>query len=151
MAASRSVLFYSSDDPLIDAVRETIEDGGRFEVDVLRTVDEKRPSATAPLASLVLLHLPEGTADNEVAMLLWKVMMANRHVPVVVIDDSYHEERASILFRLGVADYLSRTDHLGSLPDVRDALAVRPSRRPKRVATGASKGENQRRHVSFPA
>lgn len=50
--------------------------------------------------------------------LLWATSKLARHTPVVVIADQYREDHAVMFYRMGVCDYISRTDHLSSLPQI---------------------------------
>jgi response regulator of citrate/malate metabolism len=50
--------------------------------------------------------------------LLWATTVVARRVPVLVIADRYRTDQATMLFRMGVTEYVSRTHHQDQLGQV---------------------------------
>jgi hypothetical protein len=79
---------------------------------------------------LMLVHLGEGEGPDPVGRLLWLSSTLRRPIPVLALADDFDADRALSLFRMGVADVLSRSHHRDRLGDVISALCLR---RPEEV------------------
>jgi DNA-binding NtrC family response regulator len=65
---------------------------------------------------LVLMHLqPEHLGYDEVDHILWVASMLRRRTHVLVVAERYVVEQATVLYRMGVTDYVSRSHHLDQL------------------------------------
>ncbi len=65
---------------------------------------------------LVVVHLePERLGYEEVNHILWVASTLARRVPVLVVSEKYLLEQATMLYRMGVSDYVSRSHHLDQL------------------------------------
>jgi DNA-binding NtrC family response regulator len=129
MGSSPLVLLISVDGDFAGVVRKRVLGIENIRVRVFQSVYEAIARTAAALPGLIAIHLRGGVTDAQVAYLLGKATLPQQQVPVVVISDHYDTERALALFRLGVTDYISRSDHLDRLPSLVDALMVRKSRR----------------------
>jgi DNA-binding response OmpR family regulator len=75
---------------------------------------------------LIVVHLSGDVGRYEqFDRLLWATSVLSRPTPVLVIAERYLTEQATTLYRMGVAEYISRTHHLDQLGDVL-AVYVRP-------------------------
>ena len=78
---------------------------------------------------LIVVHLAgDGGHYDQFDRLLWATSVFSRPTPVVVIAERYLTEQATTLYRMGVAEYISRTHHLDQFGDV---LALRSPRHPQ--------------------
>ena len=50
--------------------------------------------------------------------LLWTTTVLARRIPVLVIAERYRTDQATMMYRMGVAEYISRTHHLDQLGQV---------------------------------
>ncbi len=67
-------------------------------------------------ARLVVVHLePERLGCDEVDHILWVASTLPWRVPLVVVAERFLVEQATMLYRMGVSDYLSRSHHLDQL------------------------------------
>jgi hypothetical protein len=74
---------------------------------------------------LVVVHLDESIDHGTVASVLRRSSIRPRPVPVLVVSESYRPEEALAMFRMGVAEYVSREDHIERLADLIGILALR--------------------------
>jgi len=87
---------------------------------------------------LIVVHLAgEGGRYEQFDRLLWAISVLSRPTPVLVIAERYLTEQATTLYRMGVAEYISRTHHLDQLADVL-AVYVRPA--PQKAAAPTTPG-----------
>ncbi len=67
-------------------------------------------------ARLVVVHLePERLGCDVVDHILWVASTLPWRVPLVVVAERFLVEQATMLYRMGVSDYLSRSHHLDQL------------------------------------
>lgn len=122
------------------------------------TADEACSLLQTARFRLVVVHLePDGVGYDEVDHILWVESILPRRVPVVVVAERYLVEQATMLYRMGVAEYVSRSHHLDQLGAVlarhlphqissglethTETETEIPSERPARVAaSGKSSG-----------
>jgi DNA-binding NarL/FixJ family response regulator len=72
---------------------------------------------------LVVVYLESADDLEEVDVVQWSVSQSPRPCPVVAVAATYDEEQALRLFRMGIADYLSMSDHRDRLPTLLAVLA----------------------------
>jgi DNA-binding NtrC family response regulator len=114
---------------------------------VSESADEACSLLQTVRARVVVVHLhPEHEAYEEVDHILWVASTLDRRVPVLVVAERYLVEQATMLYRMGVSDYVSRSHHLDQLgavvasylPHVAAAApgseAGLPAEKPARVA-----------------
>lgn len=91
---------------------------------------------------LVVVHLDESIDHETVASVLRRSSIRPRPVPVLVVSESYQPEEALAMFRMGVADYVSREDHIERLADLIGILALRTQVSPLRAVAPVACPEN---------
>ena len=80
---------------------------------------------------LIVVHLTgESGQYEQFDRLLWATSVVSRPTPVVVIAERYRIDQATMMYRMGVSEYISRTHHLdqlgrrpGGLPSPGDAAS----------------------------
>ncbi len=83
---------------------------------VSESADEACSLLQAVRARLVVVHLEsERLGYEEVDHILWVASTLARRVPVLVVAERYLLEQATMLYRMGVSDYVSRSHHLDQL------------------------------------
>jgi hypothetical protein len=77
---------------------------------------------------LVVVHWTRVTGRIEqLDRLLWATTVQARQVPVVVIAERYRTDQATMMYRMGVSEYISRTHHLDQLGTVFSAYLPSPA------------------------
>ena len=77
------------------------------------TIDEACSLLQAVKPRLIIVHWNRASGNFEqLDRLLWLTTVQARSVPVIVIADRYRVDQATTLYRLGVSEYLARTQHL---------------------------------------
>lgn len=108
-----TILTITNDERFLKALREQIHDqsgGGRMIV--AGTIDEACSLLPMSKPCLIVLHWGrQGGQYEELNRLLWATSVLARQVPVVVIADRYRVDQATRLYRMGVAEYISRSHH----------------------------------------
>ena len=122
------ILTVTSDSTFLEMLREKLRDQlgqqGRFVV--TPSLDEATTLLKSARPRLVVVHLAgDGGHYDQFDRLLWATSVFSRPTPVVVVAERYLTEQATTLYRMGVAEYISRTHHLDQLGDVL-ASYVRP-------------------------
>ena len=75
---------------------------------------------------LIVVHLTgESGRYEQLDRLLWTTSVVSRPTPVVVIAERYRTDQATMMYRMGVSEYISRKHHLDQLADVLGAY-LRP-------------------------
>ncbi len=65
---------------------------------------------------LVIVQLdPEHTGYDDVDHILWAASILPRRFPIIVLADRYLVDQATIFYRMGVSEYVSRSHHLDQL------------------------------------
>jgi len=91
---------------------------------------------------LVVVHLDKSIDHGTVASVLRRSSIRPRPVPVLVVSESYQTQEALAMFRMGVADYVSREDHIERLADLIGILALRTRVSPPRAVEPVACPEN---------
>ena len=102
---------------------------------VASTIDEACSLLPMAHPRLIVVHWNRhGGRSEELNRLLWATTVLARGVPVLVIADRYRVDQATTFYRMGVAEYISRTHHADQLGRVLDTYfgPSRPRRRWKR-------------------
>jgi DNA-binding response OmpR family regulator len=125
MSATPTVLLVSQDAALTEAVREALSvTPGRFPLEVADSAEEV-DAETLGEVGLLLVHLDDGDGLEPVGRLLWWSSTMRRPIPVLTLGDAFDADRDLALFRMGVADALSRAHHLERLGALIAALCLR--------------------------
>jgi DNA-binding NtrC family response regulator len=122
------ILAVSNDDTLLSLLRVKLRGhiGPKGRIMVASSVDEACPLLNTARARLIVVHLAGDSGRYEkVDRLLWTTSVLRRPTPVVVIAERYRTEQATMMYRMGVSEYISRTHHLDQLGEVLGAY-LRP-------------------------
>jgi DNA-binding NtrC family response regulator len=116
-----TILTITQDEDFLSVLRHRIHDqmGGGSRMIVAGTTDEACSLLKTVRPQLVVLHWTGDTKRYEqLDRLLWTTTVLARRVPVLVIAERYRTDQATMMYRLGVAEYISRTHHLDHLGPV---------------------------------
>jgi response regulator of citrate/malate metabolism len=116
-----TIVTITSDPKFLALVRHQLHDqvapGSR--IVVARTVAEACVLLAPVRPRLIVLHWTrESRRYEQLAQLLWATSVHMRKIPVLVIADRYRTDQATMMYRMGVSDYISRTHHIDQLGDV---------------------------------
>jgi DNA-binding NarL/FixJ family response regulator len=113
-----TILTITRDDEFLSVLRRRIHDqmGGGSRMIVAGTTDEGCSLLKTVRPRLVVVHWTgESKRYEQLDRLLWTTTVLARRVPVLVIAERYRTDQATMMYRLGVAEYISRTHHLDHL------------------------------------
>ena len=86
---------------------------------VAGTIDEACSLLKTVRPRLVVVHWARDTGTYEqLDRLLWTTTVQARRIPVLVIAERYRTDQATMMYRMGVSDYISRSHHLDQLGPV---------------------------------
>ncbi|MDR3621938.1 MAG: hypothetical protein P4L85_21480 [Paludisphaera borealis] len=75
---------------------------------------------------LIVVHVDgEEFSYEQFDLLLWANSVSQRPAPVLVMVNGYSTEQATILFRMGVEEYLCEAEHGDRLDSIVDGLIAR--------------------------
>jgi len=126
--SSTPILAITSDEKLSVLLRSTVRDqlGQSGRIVVTPTVDEACPLLKTARPRLIVFHFTgEIGRYEQLDQLLWATSVASRPTPIVVIAERYRIDQATMMYRMGVSEYVSRKHHLDQLADVLGAY-LRP-------------------------
>jgi DNA-binding NarL/FixJ family response regulator len=126
---STPVLTVTNDDTFLSLLRAKLRDhlGPKGRIMVAATVDEASPLLKTARPRLIVVHLASDSGRYEqLDRLLWATSLLSRPTPIVVIAERYRTDQATMMYRMGVAEYVSRTHHLDQLEGVLGAY-LRPA------------------------
>ncbi len=121
MCDSTTILTITNDGKFLQLFRQQIHDQlvGDCRVIVAGTIDEACAILKTARPGLVVVHWGhDSDSYEELDKLLWTTTVQARQVPVLVMADRYRTEQATMMFRMGVSEYISRTHHLKRLGPV---------------------------------
>ena len=107
-----TILLVSSDASFVDFVREGLPAWDEGRLHVVEMPEEAAHMIGWHRVKLIIFHLDQCMENSSVARLVWEAAAHLRRIPILAVSEGYEPERALAMFRLGVADYLSRVDHL---------------------------------------
>ncbi len=68
---------------------------------------------------LIVFHFTgESGRYEQLDQLLWATSVVSRRTPIVVVADRYRIDQATMMYRMGVSEYVSRKHHLDQLAGV---------------------------------
>jgi len=114
-------LVVTSDKDFVEILQQQIHDqsGGGCRMIVASTIDEACSLLTTALPRVVVVHWTRQAARfGQLDRLLWTTSVLSRRIPVLVIADRYRTDQATTLYRMGVAEYISRSHHLDQFGQV---------------------------------
>jgi DNA-binding NtrC family response regulator len=113
-----TILTVTSSEEFLSVLRLQLHDqfGGESRMIVTGTIDEACSLLESARPRLVVVHCTgESARYDQVDHLLWATTVQARRIPVLVIADRYRTDQATMLFRMGVSEYVSRTHHLDQI------------------------------------
>jgi DNA-binding NarL/FixJ family response regulator len=117
-------------------LREQLNERGR--IAATTSLDEACSITQKVRPRLIIVHLGgDGGQYEQFDRLLWATSVFSRSTPIVVIAERYLIDQATTLYRMGVAEYISRTHHLDQLGDILEAY-VRPATAKAEAASDAA-------------
>jgi len=137
--ADCTILTITCDEQFLTLLRKELHDqvGGGNPMIVAASIDEACSLLPMAHPRLIVVHWNrQGGRSEELNRLLWATTVLARGVPVLVIADRYRVDQATTFYRMGVADYISRTHHQDQFGRILDTyLRRRPAASPAEAAT----------------
>jgi len=119
-----TILTVTSDDTFLGFLRQQLRDraGSRGRMIVAGSMDEASSLLETTHPRLIVVHWTGEVARyGQLDRLLWATSVLARRTPVLVIAERYRTDQATMMYRMGVSEYISRTHHVGQLAQVFDA------------------------------
>ena len=83
---------------------------------VARSMDHANALLKVTRLGLVVVHWTgESARYEQLDQLLWTTSVLARRTPVLVIAERYRTDQATMMYRMGVSEYISRTHHIDQL------------------------------------
>ncbi len=119
-----TILTIAKDDGFLTLLREQLrsEVGPAARMIVSGTMNDACSILKSVHPRLVVLHWTgESARYEQLDELLWTTSVLSRKTPVLVIAERYRIDQATMMYRMGVSEYISRTHHLEQLGQVFEA------------------------------
>ena len=116
-----TILTVTSDQEFVALLRQQLRGhaGAGGPMIIARTIDEACSLVKTIRPRLVVVHWTrDGSRYEHLDRLLWTTSVLSRKVPVLVIAERYRIDQATMMFRMGVSEYISRTHHIEQLGQV---------------------------------
>jgi DNA-binding NarL/FixJ family response regulator len=142
MSSATPILAITSDEKLSGLLCSTVRDqlGQTGRIVVTPSVEEACRLLKAARPRLIVFHFTGETGRYEqLDQLLWATSVVTRRTPIVVVADRYRIDQATMMYRMGVSEYVSRKNHLDQLADVLGAY-LRPLTLPAADQSSRSNG-----------
>ncbi len=113
-----TILTITSNEEFLVVLRQQLHDqvGSGSRMIVAGTIDEACSLLDTARPRIVVVHCAGDCGRyDQLDKLLWATTVLARPVPVLVIADRYRTDQATMLFRMGVSEYISRTHHIDQL------------------------------------
>ena len=113
-----TILTITHDDKFLDLFRRQIRDQVAVgsPMIVAGTIDEACSLLKTARPRLIVMHWARDSGSYEqLDRLLWTTTVVARRVPVLVIAERYRTDQATMMYRMGVSEYISRSHHLDQL------------------------------------
>jgi DNA-binding NtrC family response regulator len=146
------ILAVTNDESLLGLIRSTVREqcGQTGRIVVAPSVAEACPLLKTARPRLIVVHLTGDAGRYEqLDQLLWATSVVSRPTPVVVIAERYRIDQATVMYRMGVSEYISRKHHLDQLAEVLGAY-LHPVTLPAAGADGSAKGWRGANHAPAP-
>jgi DNA-binding NtrC family response regulator len=117
MQVSR-ILTIASDKSFLTLVRQQLRDhlGVELGLIVAGSIGEACSLLETVCPRLIVVHWTRERARYEqLDRLLWTASVLTRRTPVLVIAERYRTDQATMMYRMGVSEYISCTHHLEQL------------------------------------
>jgi len=116
-----TILTVTTNEDFLSLLRQQLHNqvGGGSRMIVTGTIGEACTLLEMARPRIVVVHCTGGSPRyDQLDQLLWATTVLARRIPVLVIADRYRTDQATMLFRMGVSEYISRTHHLDQLGQV---------------------------------
>ena len=140
-----TILTVTSDEEFLTLLRYRLRDqvGVGARMIVARTIDEACALLKTARPRLVVVHWNrEGGHYDQLDRLLWTTSVLPRRTPTLVIAERYRIEQATLMYRMGVAEYISRTHHLDQVGQI-FAAHLRPGSLPAGAVSPSGAGNGR--------
>ncbi len=119
-----TILTVTSDDVFVSVLRQQLhtEAGALGRMIVARSMDHANALLKVTRLGLVVVHWTgESARYEQLDQLLWTTSVLARRTPVLVIAERYRTDQATMMYRMGVSEYISRTHHIDQLARIFNA------------------------------
>ena len=116
-----TILTITHDKSFLNVFRKQLHDqvSGPSRMIVARTLDEACSLLETARPRLIVVHWGGDKGGYaQLDRLLWTTTVQTRRIPVLVIADRYRTDQATMMYRMGVSEYISRSHHLDRLGPV---------------------------------
>jgi DNA-binding NarL/FixJ family response regulator len=116
-----TILTITNDDRFLESFRRQIHDQVAVgsPMIVAGTIDEACSLLKTARPRLIVMHWARDNGSYEqLDRLLWTTTVVARRIPVLVIAERYRTDQATMMYRMGVSEYISRSHHLDQLGSV---------------------------------
>jgi len=124
-----TILTITNDDKFLELFRRHLHDqvsSGNHMI-VAGTIDEACSLLKTARPRLVVVHWARDSGSyGQLDRLLWTTTVQARRIPVLVIAERYRTDQATMMYRMGVSEYISRSHHLDQLGTIFSAYVPRP-------------------------
>jgi DNA-binding NtrC family response regulator len=113
-----TILTITNDAKFLELFRHHLHDqvSSSHHMIVVGTIDEACSLLTTARPRLVVVHWARDSGRYEqLDRLLWTTTVQSRRIPVLVIAERYRTDQATMMYRMGVSEYISRSHHLDHL------------------------------------
>jgi DNA-binding NtrC family response regulator len=113
-----TILTITNDEKFLEVFRKRLHDqvASGTHMIVAGTIDEACSLLTTVRPGLVVVHWARDSGRYEqLDRLLWTTTVQARRIPVLVITERYRTDQATMMYRMGVSEYISRSHHLDQL------------------------------------
>ena len=113
-----TILTITNNKSFLNVFRKQLHDqvAGTSRMIVARTIDEACSLLETARPQLIVVHWGgEKGSYAQLDRLLWTTTVQTRAVPVLVMADRYRTDQATMMYRMGVSEYISRSHHLDQL------------------------------------
>jgi DNA-binding NtrC family response regulator len=121
---SSTILTVTSDDTFLGQLRQQLRDqsDSRDRIFVAGSMVEASSLLKATRPQLIVVHWTgESARYGQLDRLLWETSVLARRTPVLVIAERYLIHQATRMYRMGVSEYISRTQHFDKVAQIFDA------------------------------
>jgi DNA-binding NarL/FixJ family response regulator len=116
-----TILTITNDRTFLSVFRKQLHDqvAGNSRMIVAGTIDEACSLLETARPHLIVMHWGgEKGSYSQLDRLLWTTTVQSRRIPVLVIADRYRTDQATMMYRMGCSEYISRSHHLDQLGPV---------------------------------
>jgi DNA-binding NtrC family response regulator len=141
-----TVLVIATDNSFLGLLRQQLRDlaGSRVRMIVAGTMNEASALLETNRPQVIIVHWNGDKARyGQLDRLLWTTSVLARRTPVLVVAERYRIDQATLMYRMGVSEYISRTHHLDQFARILDAYLHPSTMAMARTAHGLTDGAGQ--------